>query len=798
MNRKLLSVFFSALVCSTLGHEHLRAHELQRNNHAQARSIGSHHVRNHQQQCSYICPVPSPSPEINPSDSSISLVFIEETKVFAVVNTTEEVAIVFQIGEPIGLIVNGKTGVSIVVNIDKKTVVYYPSGCNDNLWKESKSSLVDYLKNLGPLTNVNNWKNGQSFKLNTVTKEVKTLLVSIVQFLDVALAIRVKTNPDAVINYLGAIIHTLLESSDVLELLLVRLKSTVNVILGGLSKVVNIAIGLKTIGLKLQGGIKSLLDLDINVSLLLGQNSGLNSLLDLLIQVGVRLDLTKVLGNLLQSPESILGLAVTLDGGIYVGISGITAVIYNIQLYAAKKISLEALIDVLIQVESDHHVKITREVLNNVLTRYFVLAKSQAAQYNTGSSWSTLNKFFQDIKDDKLVINGINVSTVINILISTSGSSSLGNIVKILTQLKSIVSLSKIVATLYFRLIYFVISGEGLVFIHQLLPDIKIAINLSSTTSILTQILSNVNVLQIVSYLLRLDIIGAITHLPVLGPILQALDSILTAVGLALEVTVTSALKAVGSILDDLKDIILFGLGRGGKAPADTGIAGLSLLGGGISVSITTSWSSTDKSSSSGSSSSKGTSVSPSSSGSSSPKGTSVLPSSSGSSSSKGSSSTAGITIGGGSSSSSGGSVGGSGSHSGGQSIGGGAASAGGSSAGGSGSNSGGQSIGGGAASAGGSSAGGSGSHSGGISAGGSAGSSGGSSAGGSGSHSGGISVGGSAASAGGNSVGGSASHSGGISAGGHSHSSGGQKGDGWSLGNIFGGDKATHGWSLF
>ncbi|XP_044749588.1 uncharacterized protein LOC123310206 isoform X2 [Coccinella septempunctata] len=902
MNRRLLSVFFSALVCSTLGHEHLRRHELQSHHE---RSLGFHHSRINQQQCSFICPVPNPSPEVAKPSESLSLVFIKETNVFALVNTILDVAIVFQIGEPIALITNGKTGVSIVINIDKETVVYFPSGCNDNLWRD-QITLVEYLQKLGPLTNVNNWKNGQSFKLTTVTKEVKNIIISIVETLDVEIALRAKSNPDAIISLISVVVNNLLGAKGVLQILLVKLNSSQTLIVGGLLKVVNLVVGLKFLGTKLNGGLQAIIKEDTSVSLLLGENSGLSSLIDLLIQVSANVDLTKVLGDLLKSPEDIFALAVQLDGGIYYGVSGITAVIYNVQLYAAKKISLEALIDILLQVQAvNGHVKITKEVWNNLLNWYFVLAQSQASQYHTDSSWSTLNKFFQDMKDEKLVINGINVSAIINLLISTSGNASLSNVVKILVYLKPVCALNKLIATLYFRLIYFVISGQGLVFIHVLLPDISISINLSSTTSILKQILSSVNVLQIVSYLLRLDIVGAITHLPVLGPILKALDEILKAVGLAAEVTVTSALKAVGSILDDLKNIILFGLGRGGKAPSDSGIAGLSIYGGGLSVSIKTTWSSSVQWSSSssgsgsssqgttassigssgsssggisiggGSSSSKGSSsgstASPSSpsggsgshtggisigGGSSSSKGsssgTTASASSSsggsgsggisiggGSSSSKGSSSgttpassssaggsaggsgshSGGISIGGGSSSSkgsssgttaatsggsAGGSAGGSGSHSGGISIGGGASSSGGSSSGGSGSGSGGISVGGGSSSSGGSSSGGSGSHSGGISVGGNAGSGGGgSSSGGSGSHSGGISVGGNAGSGGwGNANGGSASHSGGISVGGSGSSGGGDKGsNGWSLGNLLGGNggsTSSHRWTLF
>ncbi|XP_044749604.1 uncharacterized protein LOC123310206 isoform X4 [Coccinella septempunctata] len=866
MNRRLLSVFFSALVCSTLGHEHLRRHELQSHHE---RSLGFHHSRINQQQCSFICPVPNPSPEVAKPSESLSLVFIKETNVFALVNTILDVAIVFQIGEPIALITNGKTGVSIVINIDKETVVYFPSGCNDNLWRD-QITLVEYLQKLGPLTNVNNWKNGQSFKLTTVTKEVKNIIISIVETLDVEIALRAKSNPDAIISLISVVVNNLLGAKGVLQILLVKLNSSQTLIVGGLLKVVNLVVGLKFLGTKLNGGLQAIIKEDTSVSLLLGENSGLSSLIDLLIQVSANVDLTKVLGDLLKSPEDIFALAVQLDGGIYYGVSGITAVIYNVQLYAAKKISLEALIDILLQVQAvNGHVKITKEVWNNLLNWYFVLAQSQASQYHTDSSWSTLNKFFQDMKDEKLVINGINVSAIINLLISTSGNASLSNVVKILVYLKPVCALNKLIATLYFRLIYFVISGQGLVFIHVLLPDISISINLSSTTSILKQILSSVNVLQIVSYLLRLDIVGAITHLPVLGPILKALDEILKAVGLAAEVTVTSALKAVGSILDDLKNIILFGLGRGGKAPSDSGIAGLSIYGGGLSVSIKTTWSSSVQwsSSSSGSgSSSQGTTASSIGSsgsssggisiggGSSSSKGSSsgstASPSSpsggsggisigGGSSSSKGSSSgttpassssaggsaggsgshSGGISIGGGSSSSkgsssgttaatsggsAGGSAGGSGSHSGGISIGGGASSSGGSSSGGSGSGSGGISVGGGSSSSGGSSSGGSGSHSGGISVGGNAGSGGGgSSSGGSGSHSGGISVGGNAGSGGwGNANGGSASHSGGISVGGSGSSGGGDKGsNGWSLGNLLGGNggsTSSHRWTLF
>lgn len=693
--------------------------------------------------------------------------FIKESKVFALVNTILEVAIVFQIGEPIALLANGKTGVSVVINIDKGTVVHYPAGSNDSLWKYSQSSLVDYLQKLGSLTNVNNWKNGQSFKIKSVTKEVKNVIVSIIGILEFQIAKIAKTNLDAVIPLISVIINSLLDSKGVLELLLVKLDTSLTIIVGGLSKIVNLVAGLKVVGNKLNGGIQALLKNDINVSLLLGENSGLSSLLNLLLQVGVKVDLTKILGNLLN-PVDLLEIAVTLDGGIYYGVSGLTAVIHNVQLYAAKKISLEALIDILIQVQAvNDHVKINKDVLNNLLNLFFSVSKSQVSQFNTGSSWSSLNKFFQDIKDDKLVINGINVSAIINILISTSGNVSLANVVKILLNLKPLVALNKIIATLYFRLIYFVISGQGLIFIEALLPDITISINLSSGTNIITQILANVNVLQIVSYLLRLDIVGAITHLPVLGPILKALDEIIKAVGIAAEVTVTSALKAVGSILDDLKNIILFGLGRGGKAPSDAGIAGLSILGGGISVSINTSWkSSSTWSSSSSSSGSEGTTVA--------------------------------------TSSSVGGSQGGSGSHSGGSSIGGSSSSSGGSSSGGSGSHSGGTSVGGGASSSGGNSVGGSGSHSGGSSVGGDASSSGGSSSGGSGSHSGGISIGGSASSDGGHSKGGSASHSGGISIGGSSSSSGGGKGS-WSLGNLLGGGggnsketTSSHSWSLF
>lgn len=534
-----------------------------------------------------------PSPEINDQGGFLTLIFNKETQVYALVNTTSQVAIVFQIGQPIALIANGKTGASIVINIKEKTVVYYPAGANQNLWQASQLDLVDYLNDLGPLTNVNNWNNGQSSNLTSVPKEVKNILISIIKKLDIEIAIRVNVNPDSIISLISVLIKGLLESKNVIQHICIIIESPVIVIYGGLSKLVNLIVGLDAISKYLQGGIQSIIKNGTDIAPVLGENSGFNSLIDFLLQTCVHADLTKILGNLLQRPEGILKLVVELDRGIYSGISGIFAVVYNVQLYATKKISLEALIDVIIQVQAcNAHFKIAKKTLNEALYWYFILAESQKTQFHTETSWLTLNKFFQDIKDDKLVIKGINVSAIINELISTSGSSSLCNVVKVLRHLSPAVSLSKIIATLYCRFVHYVVFGHGLIFIDILLPQIPIKIDFASKTSILKQILSKVNVGQIVSYLLRLDVVGAISSLPVFGTILKEIDGGIKDAGVAAGVTVTSSLKATNSILTDLKDLILYGLGRGVKAPVDLGVAGLSVLGGGTSVSITTTWTS--------------------------------------------------------------------------------------------------------------------------------------------------------------------------------------------------------------
>lgn len=522
------------------------------------------------------------------------MVHIEGSQVFALINTTVNVAIVLQLGEPIALVTNGNTGTSIVINIEKQIIIYYPPGSNGNLWKNS--NLLEYLQKLGPLTSIINWKNGQSFKLSSATKQIKDILISIIKHLDHSTEIAVNFYPDTVVSRVSVLINGLLQSQTVLQLLLEKLDTSVTMVNDGLQKFVYLVVGLTDIGNKVNGGIQSLIRNDTNVPLLLGQNSGLTSLLALLLQDGVHVDLTTILGDLLKTPEDFLGLAVHLDRGKYTGFSGLFAAIYNLQLYAVKKISLEALIDVLIQVQvANGFVKITKERLNHIISWYFVIAKSQVSEYNTASSWTTLNTFFQEIKEDKLVTNGINISAIINILISTSGNRSLSNIVKILLYLKPACSLSKIIATLYFRLVCFVITGQGLMFIHILLPNVLANISLSSTTSVLKQILSSVNVFQITSYLLKLDVVGALTHLPILGPILKAVEDATKTVGVAAEVTVVSSLKTTGSIIKILKESILYALGRGGnKGPTEWGIAGLPAVGGGFSVSITNTWTSSE------------------------------------------------------------------------------------------------------------------------------------------------------------------------------------------------------------
>ncbi|KAK9886845.1 hypothetical protein WA026_018495 [Henosepilachna vigintioctopunctata] len=608
MNRKILSVVFSALVCSTLAHDYLRAIELSGSHERIARRApyaGVFENRAVEEKCHYICPQPPPT---DPGTPGTNLQLIHGINIFGLVNIKEEVAIGFHLELSLVIIINGKTGATVLLDIEKEVGIYFPAGSNDNLWLSSKVTFEDYLLKLSVLTVVRNWKNGQNFKLSSPSKQVTSIVVSIVKHLSYEISKRVEKNPDCAISVLVVLTKTLVKAKDVLKLILSRVDSTSLVIQGGLVKLVGILQGLQALGQKIPG-VLNLLVRNLNVSLLLAYSSGFGIVLNLLAQNSKSIDFSKVLGDQLKNPQDLLGLAVTLDYGSYLGIAGIVAVIYNVQLYAQKKITLEALIDILIQVEASNVQKIEQKTWDDHIKIYLSIIQDQTSTFHNDQYWSLHNKFVQDIKNEKLVIGGINVSAIISTLINTSGSCTLSRVLRVLLELKVLVSLTTIVSTLYLRLIWFVISGEGLVFIAQLLPSISISIDLTSATSIIKQILSSVNIASILKYIITLDVVGLLTHLPVLGPIFESLNTALKVVGIAAQVSLIQALKETTSVLNSIKNWVWYGLGQaGGSKPSGGGIAGLSPIGGGVSISWSASWSSTStwSSSSSGSSGSGG------------------------------------------------------------------------------------------------------------------------------------------------------------------------------------------------
>ncbi|KAL3275584.1 hypothetical protein HHI36_020339 [Cryptolaemus montrouzieri] len=582
MNKQFLSVLFCALICSTLGHEFLRAHEL-------THKAKQHHSRSHfrvnddNEKCSYVCPIPKPSGPDN-SDTDVRLIIIKEISVVAVVNITANVAIAVDLQENLAVLFNGNTGVTILIDLKAETGIYLAEGSSDKLWLSTKISFNEYLLNLGSLKNIKDFPGGKPFQIKSCSKEIVIKIGIVLSSLGSDLAERVKVNAQAALSIVVVIGKVLVGTlGGALSIILKKEQATELIIQGGLVKLVTLLKGLVEFSKKIEGGLEALIvaDVEFKLGLVLAADSGLEILVALLSQVASKVDLSKVLAPILKSPEALLEAVVSLQQGLYTGLAGVEAVIFNTLQLVSKKISITVFIDVILQVSASGGA-VSKERFAQVLSLVISFIQSQDDSFK--SSCQKITNFLNDLKDGKLVVGGVDISAILNVVIEAAGKVTLDLVTQILVKLTAVVGLTVALANLYLRLVFFIVSGQGLVYVLNLIPSLNLNIDFSSNKSIIAQLLSSVQVSKIITSILTLDIIGVISKLPVLGDIFNAVGTALKACGKT-ENDLKSAVKG-SNIVGVLFGWIRLGLGLGGGSSPSGGIASQSIIGGGLSISL--------------------------------------------------------------------------------------------------------------------------------------------------------------------------------------------------------------------
>ncbi|KAL3275474.1 hypothetical protein HHI36_020234 [Cryptolaemus montrouzieri] len=333
---------------------------------------------------------------------------------------------------------------------------------------------------------------------------------------------------------------------------------------GGFSRILAILSGITKLLHQTSGKIlKHFLNKAINIHRLFASKCSIQILAEIL--KSIKNDASTLLEPIIRFPIKLYQLIHEFGGGIYRGLHGIEALISHLILFAKRRISLQSLMDILIQIGATIG-KFSINKFKNIIGYVLSILKSIVKNNPISKAlWYVIIHFLEKLKKGALIINKLNISSILD-SIGNAKLFTIKVLVRLLGQLKHFVSLSKSIAMLFYRMIYFVLSGHGIPFIRSILPSVPLNVDFSlSPEPIIKQIMKRVKHGEFIHSVMTGNIEKLVSSIPIVGNIYNALIQPLKEIN-APNTTIAEGLVQHGMI-NPLISWARYGFGEGGSMP---------------------------------------------------------------------------------------------------------------------------------------------------------------------------------------------------------------------------------------
>ncbi|KAL3275475.1 hypothetical protein HHI36_020235 [Cryptolaemus montrouzieri] len=341
-----------------------------------------------------------------------------------------------------------------------------------------------------------------------------------------------------------------------------RIKNSI--VYGGFTRIIGIFAGITELLRETSGRIlRALLSKTLSIPRLLVTRS--SSLILALILKSMKTGASLVLAPIIRSPMTLYRLIHKFGGGVYKGLRGIEALIGHLILFVKRRISLKSLIDIIIQVCATigkFQINAFKKVIGLILSIIKTVIRGNPISRGL---WNGIINFLEKLKNGGLIIHKFNISSIIDLIVKAQ-TLKLRVLIRICKALRSLISIPKTIAMLFFRMVYFVVSGKGIAFVRRLLPNLHINLDFSrSKEPVIVQIVKLMHPKNLVRSLMSLNIEKLITSIPIIGNIYSTLIETLQ------EIPAGKPDLIRGLKEDDLKNTLVswvqYGMGQGGSSP---------------------------------------------------------------------------------------------------------------------------------------------------------------------------------------------------------------------------------------
>ncbi|XP_066154934.1 uncharacterized protein [Euwallacea fornicatus] len=449
------------------------------------------------------------------SGGNLNITIETINNLFVAVNYVDKAAFVLDAIAEIVLLLNGTTGGGVAINLSKQIGVSF----TDGLWKDGKAELKILLSQtlstgLGSLWNHSGAtpftvKGILNVQLNVIVKVLSALVVNVAtegtESLKYGLQLLIAISTQLIVVIKG-------ELSGILELIandIIDVSRDLTAIIVVLKQIKEITVGVA-------GNLKALIKTGISINLkrILEAKNGLEALGHIILQYSVVTHIAVALNALLNDEISILKLIAGLGGGVNTGIDGIflivASVINTVNGTAGLELVIQKIIDVNIKLSNEGSLVDDFNVALNIFTDIM-------AKIGNNSNFSVLIKLINQLKSKTLVIYKVNVSLIIDTMLTVyKGSSAviIGAITTVVLLLKPIVAVATLAVSLFLTLITSLSTVLG----------VQIAAAFGIVTTFNLDVILK-NSLSIITSLMFGDIISALKRIGIFGTIITSLST---------------------------------------------------------------------------------------------------------------------------------------------------------------------------------------------------------------------------------------------------------------------------------
>ncbi|XP_044758168.1 uncharacterized protein LOC123316258 [Coccinella septempunctata] len=352
----------------------------------------------------------------------------------------------------------------------------------------AQSNMLQYIESLRSLTHIRITQQVkiQEFIINSPPDNIIDAHINIIKILQPEMFDYVKIRKIGGFSILINLIKEMskLKREVLREIIDSKMKMKTFVIAGGFMNVVSTFRGISVLIKETSGQMGRIIIRNPNFDLgpLFISDSGSESLAIIVEQIN---EPNSPVFQIVKNPPTVYKIVREFGGGIYSGTRGIETLVYHLIFFLNKQITMEAFIDVVIQVTASFKQINYETIIHKIDYIERILKKKMAPAF----SYEILHKF-EIFKQNKLVIEQVNIPYIVKLFLK-GGEPKIKSAINLLFALRT--DYLNSLTTLLLRLTFFTLTEQGVYFSVGLFPKLKTLINFNSKESIIVQIVRNIN-----------------------------------------------------------------------------------------------------------------------------------------------------------------------------------------------------------------------------------------------------------------------------------------------------------------